>query len=423
MPRTIGHNYYILIILLILYMHIVDSHEFFELYRGDKDFRLGIELCKHSDTKYTALVPDVSSPGDASFFNTKQYPKDKVPELPEGMNIEYIKSWLIYFRKDRLTHGGFFQFSSEYISSIKKLKPDLIFENPYTTLTPRSYMTYYAAKINNVPIVYVDPADIPPKGPIKQFLNRIESKIINYASAIITYNQLGKDRFVNEYGYPENRVHVIPKPVDINQFRPDVGREETRKSLDIENKFVVSYIGRLSSNKGCFQLMEAAYLLRERGLAKDFFFIFAGGNISSADAKHVQRLREKYDLQNVHFTGPVSHDQMCHYQAASDVIAYPIHNNPPGFSTVLAESMAMGKAIIVGNRDCEDATPIKNGVNGITIESGNVNELVDAILELKGNVKLRNVFEHAVRKYAEENMAWSRQAKIYREIFERAIER
>jgi len=382
-------------------MHIVDSHEFVDLYRGDKDLRLGMELCKNFKARYTMLIPNVASPADQKFFKTVKYPKQSLPPFPEGMRAEYLKARLIYFSKEDLTHGGFFQFSLGYMNAIKKEMPDLIFESPFTTLTPRSYMTYTVAKLNHIPMVYVDPADIVPKGPVKQLLNKIEKGIINYSSAIITYNPLGKIRFIEEYGYPEDRIHVIPKPVDIKLFSPGVGRDEMRKYLNIENMFVISYIGRLSSNKGCFELMEAAKKMNDMGKSRDIFFIFVGGNISSKDATEMQRLRDKFKMKNVHFTGLVSHTDMCKYQAASDIIAYPIHNNPPGFSTVLAESMAMGKAIIVGNKDCEIATPIRNGVNGININSGNVEEIIQAILKLKNDEKMRRKFEPAVRKYAE----------------------
>jgi len=46
------------------------------MYRGDKDLRLGIELCKQFGWRYTMLVPDVASPADRAFFNTEKFPME-----------------------------------------------------------------------------------------------------------------------------------------------------------------------------------------------------------------------------------------------------------------------------------------------------------------------------------------------------------
>lgn len=391
------------------------------MYRGDKDLRLGIELCRNYDVRYTMLVPDIASPADAKFFNTDKFPESQLPDLPEGMKIKYVKSKLIFFSKKNISLGGFFQFSSDYLKIIKKLKPDIIYENPYTTLTPRSYMTYFAAKGLGIPIVYIDPGDIPPKGKAKRLLNRVEKNIVSYASHIISYNEMGKVRFIREYSCPENKVHVIPKPVDTHQFKPGTGLEEARGKIGAGNRFVVSYIGRLSNNKGSHHLMDAARRIKALGRSGEFLFLFAGGNIIEKDAMAIHSLKEKYSLDNVHFTGKVSHKEIVQYQAASDVVVYPDSTNLPSFSTVLAESMAMGKAIIIGNRGYEKATPLRHLDTGIIVGAGNVDEIINHINKLKDDVELKNRLGANVRKYAEEHMSWNTQVKIYKEIFESAL--
>ena len=402
-------------------VHIVDSHEFYEMYRGDKDFRMGMELCKGHGMKYSTLVPDITSPGDRKFFDTEKFPRNMLPKLPENMQIHYLKSRLIFFSKENLSLGGFFQFSCRYPGMIKKLKPDLIFENPYTNLTPRSYQTYFAARANNIPIVYVDPGDVPSKGSLKRLLNKIEKPVINYAKHIIVYNEIGKERFVKEYGYPENRISVIPKPVDVRQFSPGAGRKEIRSKLDAGDRFIVAHLGRPTNNKGARHLMEVARKIKESGKAGEFLFLFAGGNIMDADTNAMHLLKDEYELNNVHFTGKILHDQMAKYQAAADVVVYPDFTSPPGFSTVLAESMAMGKAIIMGTRGYEGGTPIVNKETGIIVEPRNVEEIYDWIMQLKDNHEIRERLGRNVRKFAEEHMSWEKQANIYKEIFERAV--
>ncbi len=327
----------------------------------------------------------------------------------------------VFFSKENLSLGGFFQFSLGYPKIIKKLKPDLIFENPYTSLTPRSYQTYFAAKANGIPMVYVDPGDIPPKGGLKRLLSRIERPVINYAKHIIVYNVMGKERFVKEYEYPEDRISVIPKPVDVRQFSPGTGREEIRSKLNAGDKFVVAHLGRPTNNKGARYLMEVVRKIKESGSAGEFLFLFAGGNIIDADAKAIHLLKEKYGLDNVQFTGKTLHNEMVKYQAAADAVVYPDFTNPPGFSTVLAESMAMGKAIIMGIKGYERATPIVNKETGIIVEPRNVEEIHKWVMQLKDNHEIRERLGRNVRKFAEEQMSWEKQANLYKEIFDRAV--
>lgn len=392
------------------------------MYRGDKDFRLGMELCRDPGIRYSVLVPDVASPGDRAFFKADRFPRDRVPALPGNMDVVYLRSRLVYFSKRNLSLGGFFQFSAGYPRAIGRLRPDVIFENPYTTLTPRSYMTWCAARANRIPMVYVDPGDIPPKGALKRMLGRFEGPVVRNASHVIVYNEMGRDRFAGEYRYPEDRISVVPKPVDTAAFTPGKGREKARAAIGAGERFVVGYIGRLSNNKGAIHLMQAAGRIKDMGLADDYLFLFAGGNITDSDAAPLHSMRERLGLRNVHFTGKVPHHDMAGYQAACDLVVYPDVTNLPGFSTVLAESMAMGKAIVMGIQGFERATPIEDRINGRVVKAGDVDELVEIVRELSLDEAQRARYGGAVRDFAVERMDWGKQAKIYKDVFSKAVE-
>jgi glycosyltransferase involved in cell wall biosynthesis len=391
------------------------------MYRGDKDFRLGMELCKKPGVRYTALVPDVSSPGDSAFFGTVRFPRDEMPRFPDGMSARFLKSRLIYFSKRNISLGGFFQLSFGYSRALEETKPDLIFENPYTTLTPRSYQTWLVARGLGIPMVYVDPGDIPPKGPVKKFLSKLEGCVVRNASRIIVYNELGKERFVGEYGCHPDKIEIIPKPVDTSEFVPGTGREAAREQIGAGDRFVVAYFGRLSNNKGCVHLLEAARAMRDKGLERDYLFLFAGGNIIERDAMAVRELAERYKLDNVRFTGKLPHDDMVGYQAASDAVVYPDVTNLPGFSSVLSESMSMGKPIVIGVKGFEGATPIKDGENGVIVKARDSKAIIEAIVRLRADGAERERMGKAARDFAVRNMDWAKVADKHHDIFEKAL--
>ena len=126
---------------------------------------------------------------------------------------------MIYFSKPEVSLGGrYFQFSLQYLKQIKQLSPDIIYESLFTTLTPRSYMTFIMSQLRNIPMVYVDSGDVPKKGSFQRLLNKLEKHVIVRANKIITYTESGKQRFLQEYKCPENKIVVIPKPIDIDKF-------------------------------------------------------------------------------------------------------------------------------------------------------------------------------------------------------------
>jgi len=329
-----------------------------------------------------------------------------------------LPSKLIFHRKGNISLGGFFQFSPGLIKEIYKQKPDIIFENPYLTLTPRSYMSYIASILFGIPIVYIDAGDIIPiklKHKISAFF---ESPVVRHVSRIITYNEAGKKRFIKKYGADPARIHVIPKPIDTAEFSPDIDGSAIRREYGLEGKFVVAYYGRLCRNKGCEYLLHAAAKILSSGKNKDTIFLFAGGNIVPEHAAHFRDILEGYHLENVRVTRSIPHDRMPEFHAACDLVVYPDVTNLPGFSTVLAESMSAGKPIIIGIKGDEDAIPLKHEETGIIVRPRDVDEIAEEILRLKQDSRLRSALAENVRRFAEEHMAYEKVADSYLHIFQ-----
>jgi glycosyltransferase involved in cell wall biosynthesis len=401
-------------------MKILDSHEYIEMYRGDKDLRIGKILVERFGCEYVVLAPAIASPADDRILKTADFPIRYVETLPSGFKLKTLWARTFFFNRDNISLGGFFQITPKYIFEIRNESPDIIFENVYTTLTPRMYMSYFAGRLLDIPIVYLDPGDIPPKGFFKQSLNILERRVVKNAAKIITYNELGKNRFMREYGVNSDDIVVIPKPVDTKKFDPKISGDNFRKKIGIEGKFVVGYYGRLDRNKGSEHLIYAAKKIHEMGL-NDIVFMFVGGNIIDSDAKFIKSLVQKFDLDNLHFTGMLAHNEMSQAYAAANMVVYPDVTNLPGFSTVLAESMAMGKSIVIGIKGFEMATPIKHEETGIIIPPRNVGEIVNRVLQVRDDSELRRKLGANIRKFTEENMDWNVVAEKYYEIFKGAL--
>ena len=405
-------------------MRIALSHEFVELYRGDKDLHVGKILAEKYNCEIVHLGTDIASPADSKVFKTKKYPVDNVGPLPDDYYLLLMKSKLIFHRKGDIGNGGFIRLTPGIIPGLLKWKPDLIFENPYLTLSPRSFMTFFASRVLGIPLIYIDCGDITNK---KGWKNRIvypfEKRIVRRAAAVITYNEAGRQRFMTKYGYPSDKIHVIPKPIDTKRFRPDVDSREFRRRYDLDGKFVVAYFGRLCSNKGARTLLEAADIMRARGTDNGILFLFVGGNLEAEHATEFSARLKELNLDKVRLTGWYPNEDMPKAHGAVDIAVFPDLVTPPAFPTVLAESMAAGRPIIIGNKGWEHATPIANEISGLAIESSNPDHLANSIERLKNDGDLRIKLSRNVLRFARKEMDYEMATARYFEIFLEATER
>ena len=381
-------------------------------------------LCENFGCEVVQLGSDISGPADARFFQTKRYPAEKIDGLPEDYYLLLLKSRIIFHRRGNISLGGFFRWCPGVVRELMRWQPDLIFENPYLTLTPRSYMTYYASRELGIPLVFLDCGDIMPSLSLKHKISLIAEKpVVNNAAALITYNEAGKKRFMTKYGFPEEKFHVIPKPVDTSMFNPNIDSRDFKRKYALEGKFVVSYFGRLCANKGAHHLLETARIMHDRGVDKNIVFLFVGGNIEPADAANFKALFERFNQANVRLTGKTDYADMPAAYASSNIAIFPDVTNLPGFPTVLAESMAAGLPIIIGIKGWEDAIPLVDGQNGLIIEPRNPRQMADAIDLLKTNDEFRIKLKTNVLAYAQNEMAYDRVVARYFELFNHLTKR
>ncbi|MEE9552856.1 MAG: glycosyltransferase [candidate division Zixibacteria bacterium] len=399
-------------------LRIALSHEFVELYRGDKDLKVGKILARDYNCEIVHLGTNIASLADSRIFRSKNYPIDRVGPLPVDYYLLLMKTKLVVHRKGDIGMGGFFRWTPAIIPLLLRWKPDLIFENPYLTLSPRSFMTFLASRILRIPLIYIDCGDIVNK---KGWKNRLalpfEKIAVRKSSAVITYNNAGKQRFLDKYGYPEDKIHVIPKPVDTSRFSPDIDSRQFRLKYNLDGKFVVAYFGRLCANKGARTFLKAADIMRIRGADKDTVFLFVGGNLEAEHSAEFSRHLKTLSLDSVKITGWHPYDDMPQAYSGVDIAVFPDVTNPPGFSTVLSESMAAGLPIIIGIKGWESAVPIIDGQNGLIVESGNPEQIADKIELLRNNKQLVQKLSASVRDFAKREMDYDNVVDKYYELF------
>lgn len=396
-------------------MLVTDSHEFLELYRGDKDYRLGQEMVRqHEDLTFVSFAPRSVSPVERDLLGKSHLEASDLPEFPDRMTVRLLPS--AAFRFARKEVGGVFSFMPGYARALRRLSPDVILENPYTWLTPRSYATDRVARRFGIPVVYYDPGDDVPVSASQRLLLPLERPVVNRAAAIITYNAVGRDRFVEKYGYPQDRISIIPKPIDVPRWRrPDL-REGSRASLGIAAEtFVVACSGRLTRFRGSTTLAEAARAAVADARFRDVVFLFIGGPMGS-DVDLAE-----YEGPNTIVTGMVTNDRVPALLAAADVVAFPDLTTKAGFTTALAEAMAAARPIIVGADAAQGAIPLSDGVDALYVPSGSPSDILEAVARLKADPALTRSLAESAGRRASDTMDYPRVARAYLDILERVV--
>ncbi|MCH9808770.1 MAG: glycosyltransferase family 4 protein [Alphaproteobacteria bacterium] len=203
-----------------------------------------------------------------------------------------------------------------------------------------------AAKQTGIPFVTTYHGAYNEKGRIKRLYNSVMAR-----SDIVVANSHYTSRLVQErYGTPEDRIRVIHRGVDMEQFDPAaIGATriaELRNQWGLkEGERAVLHPARLTSWKGQGSVIAAAGLLKAKGLLEGIAFILAG-DAQGRDA-YAQGLRAQIEEaglgDSVRLVGHVS-DMPAAYGAADAAIVASIE--PEAFGRTATEAQAMGCPVI-----------------------------------------------------------------------------
>ena len=244
------------------------------------------------------------------------------------------------------------------------------------------------------------------------FLARMEKKICEKATRIITVSNYTAKFLIEEYQVPPNKISVIPNAVDTNRFNPKTGGHAIREKLKLHSEPIILFVGRFDHTKGVKYLIEAfSMLLKEIPDAK-LILVGKGPLEKSLQLSlNIPALKK-----SVIFYGAASNNELPHIYAASDVVVLP--SLIEGFGIVLLEAMATAKPCVAAKAGgTEDA--IEDTVTGFLVPPANPKALFEKLLMLIDDKDLSLKFGNAGRKRVEKMFTWERVAKQTVEYYAR----
>lgn len=218
--------------------------------------------------------------------------------------------------------------------------------------------------------------------PIVKALYRLVLRLV--PCRVVFQNTEDRDLFLQEGLVPANRTDVIRgSGVDGTRFRP-TRKDEGMQSANGTTR--VLFASRLLRDKGVFELLEAARVIRQRGLQADF--LFAGDTYPDNPSSLTERDLDWLGRQEfVRYLGHV--EQMPELLRRCDIVVLPSYRE--GTPRVLIEAAASGKPIVATDiAGCRGV--VRHGVNGLLVPVGDVDALVDALTTLILRPDLRLAF-------------------------------
>ncbi|MDE0582096.1 glycosyltransferase family 4 protein [Planococcus sp. A6] len=264
------------------------------------------------------------------------------------------------------------------ISLIRKEKYDIIHSH-----TPvASLITRLAAKITNVPLsvytahgFYFHENMSPLAYKITYFLEKFWGK---YLTDFIFFQSKEDYELAlkKQFNKPDRLVH-INNGVSGEKFNPiKHDGDNIRKELNLENKRVILFVGRMVKEKGIQELSEAFASLSAK--YDDIALIIVGGAVTGdRDGLSINEIinRMPYSTKkDIHLLG--LRDDIPEILAASDIFTLPSYRE--GLPRSIIEAMAMGKPIVATNiRGCREE--VFEGINGYLCKSRDSNSLFMAL--------------------------------------------
>lgn len=313
-------------------MHIVYLHQYFCPPEGQGNNR-SYEFAREWAKNHTVTVITTKAYFPKKYFDNHTF-KHKICEL----NIDNIQVKVLdieYSHNMRYTQRimAFIRYMFYALKYIKKIKDiDWI----YASSTPLSVgWIAYQCKKRGIPYFF-EVVDLWPDVPIamgiirnsviKKWLYAWEKKIYEKASFIITLSQGMTDKIIQK-NIPENKIYTIPNGTNTTFFKPCDSNEKKKYKIALgfrKEDILALYSGTVGRANGVHHLIEIARIAQNEGLYQLKFVILGTGN----RIDKVQKLAQKYELNNVFFYPPVPKSEILPYFYASDIGIITFENYP-----------------------------------------------------------------------------------------------
>lgn len=282
---------------------------------------------------------------------------------------------------------------------------------PLVTILPFELWFVGALRRRGIKVVYTVHNVLPHDTGLKH--RRVFGHVYGRVDALICHTEQAKKELISEFGIPEQKIWVIPHGPLFHDC-PQMGREEAKTRLNLEENIVVLHFGSIRPYKGTEFLLQAWE--RVAKVHPQAMLLLAG----HGEPEYLEKIRclvARLGIQEqvrCDFRFIPNKELPVYYQAA-DVIVYPYRDITQ--SGALLTGMTFGKAIVATAVGGFKET-LLSGKTGMLVNYGDVKGLADSLIELIENPAERERLGREVRIYLEQHYSWEAIARKTLECYE-----
>jgi glycosyltransferase involved in cell wall biosynthesis len=330
---------------------------------------------------------------------------EKITETEQNQNKEFV-----YTRM-----GGKFEFSGGYghnlfqeISNYAIVASHIAKQYSFDIIHAHDWLTYpagIAAKeaSGKSLVIHVHATDFDRSGgSVNPGVYEIEKRGMDAADKIIAVSNLTRNTIINNYGIPAEKVETVYNAVE------PADQLKTVDKIKKSNEKIVTFLGRVTLQKGPEYFIEAAYKVLQK--MSNVRFVMAGSG--ELLVRSIHRIAELRIGDKFHFTGFLRGDDVKKMFALSDVYVMPSVSEPFGISPL--EAMQSNVPVII-SRQSGVSEILKHAIK---LDFWDIDAMADSIY---GILNYRGLSDYFIKfgKTEVENLKWENSAMNVREIYKK----
>ncbi|MDO9633482.1 MAG: glycosyltransferase family 4 protein [Paludibacter sp.] len=400
---------------------------------GTASYGLSRGMAEQTDLEITFVIPNPHGDEDQSFLkmmgacnipvvwkeNSWEHVNHRIGKIMHPDEYFWLRNGIKYDYTRIYTNDlGCISFSGKYpdnlieeISNYEAVASVLAHQMDFDIIHSHDWLTYpagvFAKHISGKPLViHVHATDFDrSRGKVNPTVYSIEKRGMDVADHIITVSDLTRKTVIEKYHQDPRKVTTVHNAVE-----PLEDADTFTKS--VRNDKVVTFLGRITMQKGPEYFVEAAYKVLQK--TDGVRFVMAGsGDMMPAMIKLVAK---RGIADRFHFTGFLKGRQVHEMLAESDVYIMPSVSEPFGISPL--EAMQVGTPSIISKQsgcaeilthaiktDYWDIDAMADAIYAIVKYPAMYNSLrnlgkeeVDNIKWVDAGLKVRAIYEGALRK-------------------------
>jgi glycosyltransferase involved in cell wall biosynthesis len=400
---------------------------------GTASYGLTRGMSMQPDMEITFMLPKPWGDEDQSFL--KIIPANKVPVVWKEPDYNYLDQVLggaisadeyYHYRNCIREDNGFIgtngigavEFSGRYPDNLleeirnydavagvvcRSMDFDIIHSHDWLTYPAGVHAKYVSGKPL---VIHVHATDFDrSRGNVNPVVYDIEKAGMDHADHIITVSDLTRETVINRYHIDPAKVTTVHNAVE--------PLDESIQALQSRNQTkdkVVTFLGRITMQKGPEYFVEAAYRVLQR--TKNVRFVMAGsGDMMNKMIRHVayRNISDKF-----HFTGFLKGQEVYEMLKSSDVYIMPSVSEPFGISPL--EAMQVGVPTIISKQSgCAEILD-----NAIKIDYWDIDAMADAIYSIITYPSMYRFLKEEGKKEVDE-IKWEYAALKVRRVYEKVL--